>query len=144
MSAPSPSPSELSYIHPAVVSAGMLLALWALRHGLAMRALRVYRRRPPQGALRRHLVFAQPAAVLLVVGFGLGPASAALVRDWQIFRTVHGWIGLAALVCFGAGSLLGWQLKKGRGRRAALHGGLGVAGVLLGAAAALTGLELLP
>jgi hypothetical protein len=134
----------LSYAHPALVVVGLLLALWALRLGLHLRDFRVRRIVPPRGSLGRHLRLSQPAAILLTAGFAIGPVSTLVLRGWTPFTTLHAWAGIAALACFGSTSLLGLGLKKKRNRRSQLHGVLGMVGMLAGALAAVTGIELLP
>ena len=139
-----PLRAVLAYVHPAIVVVGLGLALWALRLGLYLRDFRVRRVVPPPGSRGRHMRLSQPAAILLVAGFAVGPLSSLLVRHWAPFAHVHGWAGLAAIGCFGTTSLIGLRLKDKRSRRAQLHGVLGIVGVLCGALAAVTGIELLP
>ena len=134
----------LSYGHPALVVVGLLLALWALRLGLHLRDFRVRRVIPPKGSLGRHLRLSQPAAVTLLAGFAIGPLSAFVLRGWTPFTTLHAWAGLTAITCFGSTSLIGLKLKKKQSRKAQLHGVLGMVGMLAGALAAVTGIELLP
>lgn len=134
----------LSYGHPAVVVVGLLLALWALRLGLYLRDFRVRRIVPPKGSLGRHLRLSQPAAIVLAAGFAIGPVSSFVLRGWTPFTSLHAWAGLAALACFGSTSIIGLDLKKKRSRRSQLHGVLGMVGMLAGALAAVTGIELLP
>ena len=136
--------AALSYAHPALVVVGLLLALWALRLGLSLRDFRVRRIIPPKGSLGRHLRLSQPAAILLTVGFAVGPVSSFVLRGWTPFTSLHAWAGVAAVACFGSTSLIGLKLKKKRSKRSQLHGVLGMVGMLAGALAAVTGIEMLP
>lgn len=140
---PAPIPST-AFVHPIMLAVALLLALWVLNTGLSMRRLRRRRVKPPPGTRQRHLRIGQPTAVLLGLGMLSGPASAVWLRGWRALETVHGWLGLCAGACFIANALIGLRLKKQRSTHQALHGALGMIGVMLGLVATLSGIELLP
>jgi hypothetical protein len=139
----------LAFLHPAAMVLGLTLAALALRAGLGMRTRRL-RAAPREGSLlRSHLRVARPAVALLLVGFGGGPLSAWLLRDWRPFGTLHAWLGLAAALLFGTAGWLGWKLQTGRvrGDRRRLvsrHGLIGTLALLGGALTAVAGMVLLP
>ncbi len=122
----------------------ILLAVAALRAGLALRRSRrgLARRDPAQR--RRHLRLSKPAVWLILVGFAGGPLSMALFRGREPFGTVHAWLGVAAAGCFAATAVLGWRLEHGRGRAHDGHALLGALAVLAAAVAAVAGFVLLP
>ena len=106
--------------------ASLALAFAALRAGISLRRARLARRPPPRGARRRHLLLARPAVALLLAGFLLGPLSAAALRGWTPFATLHGLAGLVAAALFIFG------LKKLGSPRTAVRGNqLGALGMLL-------------
>jgi len=126
----------------------LALAALALRAGLAMRRRR--RRSEPRerGLLARHVRFARPAVVMLLVGFVGGPLSASFLRDWTPFATLHGWLGITAAALFAVAGWLGLQLERGgsrdRARAAERHGLLATLAMLAGGIAAVAGMVLLP
>lgn len=134
----------LSFVHPAVISVGVLGALLVLNTGLALRQLRVRGKIPPAGTWRWHTRWAPLAVGIVVVGFVLGPLSSVFIRQWSLFATFHGWVGLAATVSFCSVAVLGRRLKLKETRRAQWHGLLGLLSIGLALLAAITGIELLP
>ena len=123
------------------------LAALALRAGLEMRRRRRRGEPPQRGLLASHLRLAKPAVVLLLLGFLSGPISAAWLRDWTPFGTLHSWLGVLAAALFGSTGWLGLRMRRGRlsrARGANLHGTLGTLAMLAGAVAAAAGLVLLP
>jgi len=124
--------------------ASLALAFAAFRAGVALRRARLARRPPPPGARRRHLLLARPAVVLLLAGFLLGPLSAAVLRGWTPFATLHGFTGIVAAALFVAAALQGRRLERGRASARAAHALLGALALLVAAVAAMAGFVLLP
>jgi len=122
----------------------LVLALLALRAGLALRRGRrgLARRDPAQR--RRHLRVSKPAVWMIVAGFAGGPLSMALLRGERPFGTVHAWIGLVAAMLFCVAAGLGWRLEHGPARPFDAHALVGVLAVLAAAVAAVAGFALLP
>jgi hypothetical protein len=122
----------------------LALAALALRSGLALRAAR-RRGRPPRASDRRaHLRVAKPAVALLLIGFPLGPLSAAWLRGLEPFSTLHAAAALAATALFAAAAWLGRALEGGAVARREAHAAVALCAVLAGAAALATGFVLLP
>jgi hypothetical protein len=119
------------------------LACVALRSGLEMRRRRHSGRRGRAELIARHMRFAQPAVVLLLVGFAGGMLSAFFLRGWGPVEKLHSWVGLLAAGLFATVGWLGRSLRRGRGS-VEIHGTLGLIAVLVSALAALTGFVLLP
>ena len=116
----------------------------ALRAGLEIRRRRL-RGQPPQAALRsRHLRFARPAVVLVVVGFVAGPVSAVLLRGWEVFGTLHAAIGGVAALSFVAAAVLGHRLEGGERKAREAHARVAALAALVAALAAVAGFVLLP
>jgi hypothetical protein len=138
------SPSWVSFIHPALAVAGLVLGWLALRAGLTVRDARVKRAVAPAGARERHLRLARPAVALAAGSFPVGLATAVLARDMEAFRTVHGYLGAAATACFIGAALVGRALMSGGSTRRGPHVAMSLLGLLLGLVVALTGIELLP
>ena len=122
----------------------LALAVAALRAGLALRRLRLRRERQPRDLVARHLRYARPAAVLALLGFLGGPVSARLLRDWDPFASLHGWLGAVAALGFATAATLGWRLQRGDRRVLRAHGLAGLLAVAAGALAAVAGFVLLP
>jgi hypothetical protein len=136
--------AALSWVHPIVMAGVILLTIAVYTTGLSIREARVRKRRIAPGTRRRHTRLSKPAVVAALAGVTLGPISSVLLRGWAPLQTFHGIAGLLAMASFTAAGLLGVRLESGRTTRAALHGGLGLLGVLLGLLAALAGTDLLP
>lgn len=124
--------------------ASLLLAAAALRAGLSLRRARAAQRPPPPGARRRHLRLARPAVALVCVGFAGGLASSIWLRGFTPLASFHGVLALIALSLFLATARQGARLERGDLRVRALHARLGAGALLLGVAAAIAGLVLLP
>jgi len=134
----------LAWLHPVWMSCGLLLALLALRSGLALRRSRAGRGRRTPAQRPAHLRFAKPAVAMLLAGFFAGPISAVWLRGWEAFHTFHAFAGLAAAGLFAAAALLGHRIEEGASRRFDAHALLGVLALLLGGLAAIAGFALLP
>jgi hypothetical protein len=126
------------------MTVSLTLALLALRAGLGLRRARLRGARRRAADLRRHLRLAKLAVVMIVIGFGAGPASAVWLRGWDAFRTAHAWIALATVVLYGATALLGRRLERGRSRAVDRHALLALLATLGAAAAFVAGFVLLP
>jgi hypothetical protein len=82
------------------------------------------------------------AAVLL--GFALGPISAAALRGFEPFASFHGAVGVVTASLFASAAWLGHRLAHGRSQARDLHALLGGLAVLFAALAAVAGFVLLP
>jgi len=122
----------------------LVLAALALRAGLALRRSRRGASPRPPALRRAHLRLAKPAVALALVGFAGGPLSAAFLRDWPPFGSLHAWLGLVAAGLFAGAGALGLRLEGGRSRSLDLHALLGGLALLAGALAAVAGFVLLP
>ncbi len=134
----------LAYGHPILMVVALGLAFAALRAGRRIRSARGGAARRTPGMRAAHLRVAKPAALLVAVGFVGGPVSMALLRGETPFGTIHAWLGLASALLFGAASVLGRRLEKSRPASRDAHTLLGALGLLLGAAAAVAGFNILP
>ena len=132
----------LAWGHPVAMSVGLLLAVVALRLGLALRSARRARRPIGAEARRRHLRVAKPAVAILLVGFLGGPASAVWLRGWEAFGTFHSVLGVLAAFFFLSTGIEGRRLERGGGDRDR-HALLAVVAVLFGGCAAFAGFVLL-
>lgn len=124
--------------------ASLLLAAAAFRAGLRLRQNRRDRKPGRAELWRLHLRLAKPAVLCVLVGFSIGPASAVWLRDWGPFSTFHAWLGLAAAGLFVAAAYEGRKREQGDGGSRDRHALLGALALLLGAAAAMAGMVLLP
>jgi hypothetical protein len=134
----------LAYVHPTWMAASILLAALALRSGLALRRSRQGRGRRTSEMRRRHLRFAKPAVVLVLLGFVAGPASSVWLRAWDLLGTFHGVLGLVVVGLFAAGALLGHRIEKHHAKVFDAHALIGALAVLLAALTAVAGFVLLP
>jgi hypothetical protein len=126
------------------MAVSITLAALALRAGLRLRRARLAGvRRPPEWR-RRHLALAKPAVVMALIGFVAGPISAFSLRDWSVFSSFHGLLGLLVAGLFAATGLLGRQLERGRSHALDAHALLAALSVLGAAVAAVAGFVLLP
>jgi peptidoglycan/LPS O-acetylase OafA/YrhL len=116
----------------------------ALRAGLRLRRARFGREPRTPDLLRAHLRVAKPAIAVTCVGFLAGPISAAWLRDWTPFATIHAWLGVVAVGLFLVVAVLGWRLERRRGRPVDAHAMLAGLAVLAAAVAVVAGLVLLP
>jgi hydrogenase-4 membrane subunit HyfE len=118
--------------------------------GLALRVGLVMRRRRQQGARReaalilRHLRWAKPAVILILIGFVGGPISSYLLRGWQPFERLHGYLALLVVGLFSITGVLGLRLERGRGRPVEAHAWLALIAMLAAAVTAVAGFVLLP
>lgn len=116
----------------------------ALRLGMQLRRGRRFRRPSPKGLRERHMRFAKPAVVAVVVGFIAGPISAVWLRDWGPLETFHAWIGILAALLFAAAAILGHRIEEHRSRAFDAHALLGLLAMLAAVVAAVAGFVLLP
>jgi len=111
---------------------------------MAMRRSRRFRTPRPRGLRERHLAFAKPAVVAILIGSVGGPISSIWLRDWEPLRTFHAWIGIAAAVLFVAAALRGRRLERGESRAFDTHAALGLLAMLVVLVAFVAGFVLLP
>ncbi len=85
------------------------------------------------------------AVSLIVLGWGAGLASMAWLREQAVFESVHFALTSGALIGVAGAGAIGLGLQRGRalGARSA-HALLGAGGLLLGLAAAVAGMAILP
>ena len=141
---PIKEPSLLAWVHPAIGTAGLVLAFVLLRQGLAQRRQRLVGTPAPPGTLKRHSRLG-PWAVAVLLGASLGgPASSVLFRGWQPFASAHGKLGMLCAASFAVMWWLGRRLLRGEKKWAGLHGVLGLVTMLTGAVVALLGISMLP
>lgn len=124
--------------------AGLALAGWALRTGLALRRTRRGRARRTAAMRPRHLRLAKVAVAVVLVGFVGGPISAVTLRGFEPFESFHGLLGVAAALLFAAAAALGHRLEEGRSRAFDAHALLGMLALLAAALTAVAGFVLLP
>ena len=134
----------LAYVHPVWMLTGIALAVLALRSGLALRrSRRLGVGRTPE-MRPRHLRWAKPAVVVLIVGFVGGPISAVWLRGMEPFGTFHAWLGILAASLFSAAAVMGHRIEKHHSRAFDAHALLGTLAVLAAAVGAVAGFVLLP
>jgi hypothetical protein len=137
----------LPYVHPLWQAAALALAVWALRLGLRMRALR-RRRRPDlrEPVVRRHARVGTAFVWTLGVGAVGGPLILSLVRGEPALGTSHAFFAGLAFVPLLAGAALGRRLRRGRGssRDRDAHAFAMAAGLAAALLAGALGLGLLP
>jgi hypothetical protein len=134
----------LAHLHPAWMLFSILLALLTLRAGLALRRARLGRAARDPSLRARHLRFAKPTVVMVLVGFLAGPLSAVWLRGWDVFHSFHGVLGLLVASLFAATAVVGRRLERGRSRAFEAHARLAALAVLGAALAAVAGFVLLP
>lgn len=132
----------LAYAHPLVMAGTLLLAVWVLRLGLELRRARRAHRIADPG---RHAALARWVVPLIVLGWGAGLASMAWLRGKPVVQSVHFPLASAAALGLASAGAIGLALQRGRalGARTA-HALLGAGGLLLGLAAAVAGMAILP
>ena len=131
------------YLHPVAMVAILALVVFVLRDGLRIRNGRLVRR--PVSS-RRHRRVAKVAVLLAIAGFASGLYSMAGLRGKPLFGSVHAWLATGALVGFVAGGTLGLWLERNMRVEPirAMHAVTASIGLLLGLAAAIAGLAILP
>ncbi len=136
-------PSWAAYLHPGWMTVALFFVIRALRAGLVLRRRRAAGLRRKSTLLRRHLAYAKPAVVLVMLGFVGGAISSVTIRDWEVFASLHGLLGSGVVTLFGVTAYLGRKVERGQAN-GALHGLIGVIATLLGALTAIAGFILLP
>ena len=122
----------------------MLLALLALRAGLALRRARRLGTEISSEQVQGHLRWAKLAVVLVGLAFIGGPSSMKWLRGHEIFTTLHSYLGLCTVILFGVAGFLGHRLEQGDFSPLEHHARLAVLAVLLGMITAVAGFVLLP
>jgi protein-S-isoprenylcysteine O-methyltransferase Ste14 len=123
--------------------ASLTLAFVALRTGLEMRRRRLSGVRGRGPLIARHVRFAQPAVLLIAVGFAGGILSAVYLRGWSPLEKLHSWLGVLAVGLFVITGWLGRRLMRGEGK-VEIHGRLALLAALVSALTVLAGFVLLP
>jgi hypothetical protein len=132
----------LAYLHPLAMIAILGLGIVVLREGLRIRRARLTAR-PVQS--ERHRWLAKRFVPLAALGFCAGLASMAWLRDDDVFESVHSLLALGALAGLVSGGLLGLRLeRRAGGRLRTLHSICAGLGLLIGLAAAVAGIAILP
>jgi hypothetical protein len=132
----------LAYVHPAAMAAVLGLGLLVLREGLRLRRARLL---GPSLDSARHRRLAQVFVALIVVGYGSGLLSMGRLRAEPLFDSVHAIFTTGALVGFVLAFALGKQLQHRPGSALrTVHVACGAVGLLLGLAAAVAGIAILP
>jgi len=122
----------------AVVALGVLV----LREGTALRRARA-RRRPFDSS--RHRRFAKLLIPLVAVGWAMGVASMVLLRNQNMFESIHWPFGTSALIMLGVAGAIGLKLERGLAMdQRTAHAAFGAFGVLLMLGAAVAGMSILP
>ena len=132
----------LAYLHPVAMIAILALGIVVLREGLRIRRARLTAR-PIES--ERHRRLAKRFVPLAALGFCAGLASMAWLRDKDVFESVHSLLALGALSGLVSGGLLGLRLERRAGSRLrVLHSICAGLGLLIGLAAAIAGIAILP
>ncbi len=134
----------LAYGHPLWMATSLGVAAFALRAGLRLRGKRLEHERRSAAERRRHVRLGKTAVALVLVGFGGGPLSMALLRGREPFGTAHALAGCLTVLLFASLAVLGRRLETGRGRPLGAHALLALAACLAAALSFATGLVLLP
>ncbi len=130
------------YVHPASMLAVVALGIVVLREGLALRRARI-RRRAVSSA--RHRRYAKILIPLVALGWAMGVASMVLLRNRDMFESIHWPFGSSALVLLVIAGAIGLRLERAQAldQRTA-HVAFGALGVLLMIGAAVAGMSILP
>jgi hypothetical protein len=134
-------------VHPLWQAASLALALWALRLGLRMRALRRRRRLDLRDRIvARHARVGTAFLWTLAAGAIGGPLILSYVRDERALGSSHAFFAALAFVPLVAGGVLGRRLRRGRGspRDRDLHVFAMACGLAAALVAGALGLGLLP
>lgn len=139
----------LVYVHPVLQGLVLLMAVAALRLGLALKKHRLGQRPLAQweGIYQRHTQLGLICVSALLMGYVLGILSMPWLRARAPFASPHFFFGTLAVLLFGAGSYTGWRLKKGTARYADMrdmHGFVVYLGLFLTLAVTVMGFSLLP
>ena len=139
----------LAYLHPAMQVLVLVIAVAALRLGLALKKDRLGPRRLEQryGVMRRHTQLGWLFLGCLVAGYVFGLLSMWLFREQALFRSAHFFFGTLALLLFLGGGYMGWRLQRGTRRYADVrdvHGFLAYLGLFVSLGVAVMGFILLP
>jgi len=139
----------LAYVHPVVQVLVLLMALAALRLGLALKNHRTGQRHLAQwqGIYNRHTQLGLICVGCLLGGYLLGILSLPWFRERPPFRSPHFFFGTLALLLFVGGGYAGWRLKQGTERYADvrdIHGFLVYLALFIALAVAVMGFILLP
>ena len=132
----------LAYLHPSAMVAVLVLAVLVLRAGLRIRRGRLARQRVDS---RWHRRWARVLLVGVVLGFGFGLFSMAVLRGKELAQSVHFPLAAGALLAMVSAGGLGLLLERGGSLRTrTVHALCGALFVLLALGAAVAGFALLP
>jgi len=139
----------LAYLHPVWQTAALLLMIVALSLGLRLRRERAdpWQWEARLNLRRRHLITAIAFLALITIGYALGIATMAFVRDQPVFRTAHAYFGTIVLALFWLGAYYGARLLRGGDLQPAdfsNHSFCVILGAILALAVAVMGYTLLP
>jgi len=132
----------LVYAHPAGMLLVVVLGVAVLREGTRLRDARLRRRAADSS---RHRRLAKLLIPLVAVGWASGVASMVLLRNREMFESIHWPFGSSALLLLLVAGAIGLRMERGRGfdQRTA-HAAFGAFGVLLMLGAAVAGMSILP
>lgn len=130
-----------AYIHPIAGGLILIFLIYVAVLGLQMRT----RKRERARLAEQHARLAPYAFGLMAAVWALGAFSTlALRHDLELASTVHFRIGSAMMLLLAGSSASARYMQRGRPGLRELHPWLGATAVLLAAAQAVTGLQLLP
>lgn len=138
-----------AYLHPVLQALTIVIAMAALRLGLALKKDRSGRRRlsDRRTIYQRHTLLGLIFTGCLTGGYVLGLLSMPFFRDRAPFRSAHFFFATIALLLFLGGAYAGWRLKQGTPKHADvrdIHGFLAYLGLFISLAVAVMGFILLP
>ena len=132
----------LVYVHPVGMVAVIVLGLVVLREGLLLRQLRA---RGQRRSSIRHRKLAKILLPLMLIGWAGGVASMVLIRNEEMFGSIHWPFGTSAIALLSVGGVIGLQLERGRwSDQRTAHAAFGALGMLLTLGAWVAGMSILP
>jgi len=134
----------LAFLHPAWMVAAIALALATASLGLRIRKLRAAGRVVPARLRARHLRLGRLTLAAVVVGFGLGPVSMALLRGRPVFESFHAILGLVVTGLFLWTGHSGRALARGDASSRGLHRAVAATAIAASLLSAVAGFALLP
>jgi hypothetical protein len=137
----------LAFIHPALQTALLILALYILTLGLRIRKSRLQGPGPGTARLARlHMRLSRWFTALIAVGYLLGPLVMWLVLGKPVFATAHAFFSTLALVLFMGTAYLGRKLRLAPGKDdiRQIHTFCAFIAVFISLITAIQGFQLLP
>jgi hypothetical protein len=130
----------MAFVHPILGALTLLLAAWLMSRGLLVRQ----GGKPATSARRTHKRWAWWILGLMWASLATGIGTTVLLRpDLRLGETWHLALGITVVALFSLGGLLTRAFTRDP-RLRAIHPWIGIAAVLIGAAHAIAGIELLP